>query len=65
MIYRNIATCARSHVSSPMLVVFSLSGFDEISVVVFEAGKILTEKVEEERKRLQNVYTFVGLTAAS
>ena len=43
----------------------SLSGFDEISVVVFEAGASLTEKAEEERKRLQNVYIFVGLTAGS
>ena len=34
----------------------SLSGFDEISEAVFEAGTSLTEKAEEERKRLQNVY---------
>ena len=34
----------------------SLSGFDEISEAVFEAGKSLTEKAEQERKRLQNVY---------
>ena len=41
--------------SSPMLVVF-LSGFDEISEAVFEAGTNLTEKAELERKILQNVY---------
>ena len=34
----------------------SLSGFDKISEAVFEAGKSLTEKAEQERKRLQNVY---------
>ena len=34
----------------------SLSGFDEISVAVFEAGRSLTEKAEQERKRSQNVY---------
>ncbi len=49
-----------SHVGS-----LSLSGFDEISEVVFEAGKSLTKKAEQERKRLQNVYIFVGLTAGS
>ena len=43
----------------------SLSGFDEVSVVVFEAEASLTEKVEQERKRLQNVYIFVGLTAGN
>ena len=43
----------------------SLSGFDEISEVVFEAGTSLTEKAEQERKRLQNVYIFVWLTAGS
>ena len=43
----------------------SLLGFDEISVVVFEAGASLTEKAEQESKRLQNVYIFVGLTAGS
>ena len=43
----------------------SLSGFDEISEAVFEAGRNLTEKTEQERKRLQNVYIFVGLTAGS
>ncbi len=31
-------------------------------MVVFEACASLTEKAEEERKRLQNVYIFVGLT---
>ena len=30
---------------------------------MFEAGASLTEKAEEKRKRLQNVYIFVGLTA--
>ena len=34
----------------------SLSGFDEISEAVFEAGTSLTEKAEQERKRSQNVY---------
>ena len=45
----------------------SLSGFDEISEVVFEAGTSLTEKTEQEKKkkRLQNVYIFVGSTAGS
>ena len=35
----------------------SLSGFDEISETVFEPRTSLTEKAEQERKRLQNVYT--------
>ena len=35
----------------------SLSGFDEISEAVFEAGKSLTKKAEQERKRSQNVHT--------
>ena len=52
--------CVFSHVGC-----LSLSVFDEISVVVFEAGASLTEKAEEERKRLQNVYILVGLTAGS
>ena len=43
----------------------SLSGFVEIFEAVFEARKSLTEKTEEERKGLQNVYIFVGLTAGS
>ena len=34
----------------------SLSGFDEISKAVFEAGRSLTEKAEQKRKRMQNVY---------
>ena len=34
----------------------SLSGFDEISDAMIEAGISLTEKAEQERKRLQNVY---------
>ena len=34
----------------------SLSGFDEISEAVFEAGISLTEKAEQVRKRSQNVY---------
>ena len=34
----------------------SLSGFDENSEAVFEAGRSLTEKAEQERKRLRNVY---------
>ena len=60
----NIATCARRHVFSHVGCL-SLSGFDEISVVVFETGASLTEKAEEERKRLRNVYIFVGLIAGS
>ena len=32
---------------------------------MFEAGRSLTEKAEQERTRLQNVYIFVGLTAGS
>ena len=32
---------------------------------MFEAGKSLTEKAEQERKRFQNVNIFVGLTAGS
>ena len=43
--------CVFSHVGC-----LSLSGFDEISEAVFEAGRSLTEKAERERKRLQNVY---------
>ena len=34
----------------------SLSGLDEISEAVFEAGTSLTGKAEQVRKRLQNVY---------
>ena len=52
--------CVFSHVGC-----LSLSGFDEISVVVFEAGASLTEKAGQERKRSQNMYIFVGLTAGS
>ena len=52
--------CVFSHVGC-----LSLSEFDEISVVVFEAEANLTKKAEEERKRLQNVNIFVGLTAGS
>ena len=33
-------------------VCLSLSGFDEVSVVVLEAEASLTEKVEQKRKRL-------------
>ena len=50
-IYRNIATCPRRNVGC-----LSLSGFDEISEVVFEDGASLTKKAEQERKRLQNVH---------
>ena len=39
----------------------SLSGFDEISEAVFEVGRSLIEKAEQERKRLQNVYILVGV----
>ena len=35
----------------------SLSGFDEICEVVFEAGTSLTEKAEQERKG-SRMYTF-------
>ena len=34
----------------------SLSEFDEISEAMFKAGTSLTEKAEQERKRLKNVY---------
>ena len=34
-------------------------------MVVFEAGPSLTEKAEQERKRLQNIYIFMGLTTGS
>ena len=43
----------------------SLSGFADISEAVFEAGRSQTEKAEQERKGLQNVCIFVGLTAGS
>ena len=44
------------NVSSPMLVVCLFLGVDEISEAVFKAGISLTKKVEQERKRLQDVY---------
>ena len=53
-----LKACVFSHVGC-----LSFSGFDEISVVVFEAGASITKKEEQDRKRLQNVYIFVGLTA--
>ena len=34
----------------------SFSGSDEISEAMFEAGTSRTEKAEQERKTLQNVY---------
>ena len=51
--YSNVSLAERvfSHVGC-----LSPSGFDEISEAVFEAGTSLTEKAEQERKRLQNVY---------
>ena len=56
--YSNVClkACVFSHVGC-----LSLSGCDEI----FEAGRNLTEKAKQERKRLQKVYIFVGLTAGS
>ena len=39
-----------------MLVVCLFREFDEISEAVLEAGTSLTEKAEQERKRLKNVY---------
>ena len=57
--YRNVFSEERifSHVGC-----LSLSGFDEISKVGFETGTSLTEKVEQGRKRLQNVYApMLGL----
>ena len=62
-IYRNIECVLEGMCLLPCWL--SLLGFDEIPVVVFEAGKSLTEKVEQERNGLQNVYIFVGLTAGS
>ena len=56
--------CSRRHVFS-YVGCLSLSGFDKISVVVFEAGASQTEKAEQERKRLQKIYIFVRLTAGS
>ena len=43
--------CVFSHIGC-----FYLSRFDEISEAVFEAGRSLTKKAEQERKCLQNVY---------
>ena len=43
--------CVVSHVGF-----LCLSGFDEISAAVFEAGTSLAEKAEQKRKRLQTVY---------
>ena len=37
----------------------SLSGFDKVSEAMRETGTSLTEKAEQERKKLQNVYTSV------
>ena len=47
----SLEECVFSHVGC-----LTLSGFDEISEAMFEAGKSLTEKAEQESKRLQNVY---------
>ena len=38
-----------------------LSGFDEISVVVFEAGTSLTVKAEQERKKVAEYIHFHGV----
>ena len=43
--------CVFSHVGC-----LSLSRFDKISEAVFKTGKSLTEKAEQVRKWLQNVY---------
>ena len=43
----------------------SLLRFDEISEAVFEAGRSLTKKAEQERNGLQNVYIFIGLSPGS
>ena len=48
--YRILIMYIRRNVSPPMLVVYFFLCFDEISVVVFEAGASLTIKVEQERK---------------
>ena len=39
----------------------SLSGFDEISVVVFEAGASLTEKAKQEKKKVAECIHFRGV----
>ena len=43
----------------------SLSGFVETSEAVFEAERSLAKKAKQKRKRLQNVYIFVGLSAGN
>ena len=48
--YRILIMYVWRNVSSHMLVVCFFRWFDEISVVVFEAGASLTVKVEQERK---------------
>ena len=53
------------NVSSPKLVVCYFRWFDEMSVFVLEAVTSLTEKAGQERKRLRNIYIFVGLNTGS
>ena len=43
--------------SSPNVGCLTLSGLDEISEVVFEAGRSLNEKAEQEKKSCR-MYTF-------
>ena len=45
--YRILIMYVRRNESSPMLVVCFFRWFDEISVIVFEAGASLTVKVEQ------------------
>ena len=49
----------RGNVSSPMLVVCLFWGLTKFLEAVFETGTSLTEKAEQERKRLQNVYALM------
>ena len=51
----------RRNVSSPMLVVYLFRGLTKF----LRLCSRLEEKAEQERKRFQNVYIFVGLTAGS
>ena len=48
--YKILIMYVRKNASSPVLVVGFLRWFDEISVVVFEAGASLTVNVEQGRK---------------
>ena len=53
-----MAMYSRRNVYTPMLVVCH---FREISEAVFEAGRSLTKKTEQERKRSRNVYAPIEL----